>query len=43
MLIANNFKFWQKREEKYLFIFIWEDENILEIDGTMVAQQCECT
>ena len=43
MLIANNFKFWQGREEKYLFILIWEDENILEIDGAMVAQQCECT
>lgn len=37
MLIANNFKLWQEREEKYLFILIREDENILKIDGAMAA------
>ena len=25
-------------------VSVWEDENILEVDGgMMVAQQCECT
>lgn len=43
-LISNNFKVWheEKEEKIYFFISVWEDEKVLEMDGVIAAQQCDC-
>lgn len=38
---------WRRGDGELVFsgyiVSVWEDETVLEMDGVMIAQQCECT